>query len=150
VADSRVEPAPKVLQERIRYLLERMFSPASSIPNPRPAAPPKEDAPIIGRRDMAPESLGDLALEAGTRTAILSQCSIDSAPIKFVFEHQLETAGMGQTARSDLWQSYWAARSSAAAALARSGMTECEGAYGLLKETIHDLDRSASEAESGS
>jgi len=90
-------------------------------------------------------SLGELALEAGSRSAILAYCGIDGAAIEFVFNRKLETSGISQTARRALWQSYGTARSSAAAVLARSGMTECGGAYSLLKETIHDLNRPVSQ-----
>jgi hypothetical protein len=89
-------------------------------------------------------SLGDLALEAGSRSAMLAYCGIDSAPIEFVFVRELEVSGISKTAKADLWQSYGRARSSAVAVLARNGMTGCEGAYGLLKDTIHDLNRPAS------
>jgi len=102
---------------------------------------------MIGRSDAAPASLRDLALEAGGRTALLSQCGIDGAPIKFALERRLGASGISQAARSDLWQSYGAARSSSAAVLVRTRMTECGGAYGLLKETIHDLNLPASQVD---
>jgi len=102
---------------------------------------------MIGRGDAAAVSLRDLALEAGARTALLSQCGIDGAPIAFAFEHRLEASGISQAVRSNLWQSYGASRSSAAAVLARTEMTECGGAYGLLKETIHDLNLPASQVD---
>ncbi len=89
-------------------------------------------------------SLGDYALEAGSRAAILAYCGIDSSPIEVVFNRELEASGISQTARRDLWQSFGRARSSAVAVLARSGITQCEGAYGLLKDTIHDLNRPVS------
>jgi hypothetical protein len=91
--------------------------------------------------DDSGRSLGDYALEAGSRSAILAYCGIDSSPIEFVFVRELEASGISQTAKADLWQSYERTRSSAVAVLARNGMTECEGAYGLLKDTIHDLNR---------
>src|SRR4029077_19275312 len=74
--------------------------------------------------------VGDFALEAGSRSAILAYCGIDSAPIEFVFNRELEASGISQTAKRDLWQSYGRARASAVALLARSGITQCEGAYG--------------------
>jgi hypothetical protein len=113
----------------------------------RPAAPPGQDVSMIGRSDAAPVFLRDLALEAGARTALLSQCGIDGAPIAFAFEHRLEASGISQAVRRNLWQSYGASRSSAAAVLARTEMTECGGAYGLLKETIHDLNLPASQVD---
>ena len=94
--------------------------------------------------DDSGRSLGDFALEAGSRSAILAYCGIDSAVIEFVFNRELEASGISQTARTDLWQGYEAARSSAVAVLARAGMTECKGAYALLKDTIHDLNRPVS------
>ena len=95
--------------------------------------------------DDSGTSVGDFALEAGSRSAILAYCGIDSSPIEFVFNRELEASGISQTARSDLWQGYEAARSSAVAVLARAGMTECKGAYALLKDTIHDLNRPVSQ-----
>jgi hypothetical protein len=95
--------------------------------------------------DDSGRSLGDFALEAGSRSAILAYCGIDSAVIEFVFNRELEASKISQTARSDLWQGYEAARSSAVAVLARAGMTECKGAYALLKNTIHDLNRPVSQ-----
>jgi hypothetical protein len=94
--------------------------------------------------DDSGRSVGDFALEAGSRSAILAYCGIDSAPIEFVFNRELEASGINQIARRDLWQSYGRARSLAVAVLARSGMTQCEGAYGLLRDTIHDLNRPVS------
>jgi hypothetical protein len=94
--------------------------------------------------DDSGRSLGDYALEAGSRAAILAYCGIDSSPIEVVFNRELEASGISQAARRDLWQSYGRARSSAVAVLARSGITQCEGAYGLLKDTIHDLNRPVS------
>jgi hypothetical protein len=126
------------------YLFLGLFLASAAI---RPAAPPGEEVSMIGRGDPAPVSLHDLAVEAGGRTALLSQCSIDGTPIKFAFEHRLEASGISQAARSDLWQSYRAARSAAAAVLARTEMTECGGAHGLLKETIHDLNLPASQVD---
>jgi hypothetical protein len=113
------------------------------------AVPPLAPATQAERRiavvvDDSGMSLGDLALEAGARSAMLAYCGIDSAPIEFVFVRELEASGTSQTAKAVLWQSYERARSSAVAVLARDGMTECEGAYGLLKDTIHDLNRPAS------
>jgi len=92
-------------------------------------------------------SIGGFALEAGSRSAILAYCGIDSSPIEFVFGRELEASGISQTAKRDLWQSYGRARSSAVAVLARSGMTQCEGAYGLLKDTLHDLNRPVSQGD---
>jgi len=100
---------------------------------------------VVAADDDFDGSLGDFALEAGSRSAILAYCGIDGAAIEFVFNRKLETSGISQTARRALWQSYGTARSSAAAVLARSGMTECGGAYSLLKETIHDLNRPVSQ-----
>jgi hypothetical protein len=94
--------------------------------------------------DDSGRSFGDYALEAGSRAAILAYCGIDSSPIEVVFNRELEASGISQAARRDLWQSYGRARSSAVAVLARSGITQCEGAYGLLKDTIHDLNRPVS------
>ena len=94
--------------------------------------------------DDSGRSLGDFALEAGSRSAILAYCGIDSAVIEFVFNRELEASGISQTTRSDLWQAYEAARSSAVAVLARAGMTECKGAYALLRDTINDLNRPVS------
>ena len=111
------------------------------------AVPPLAPATQAERRVAVADSgisLGDLALEAGSRSAILAYCGIDSAPIEFVFVRELEASGISQTAKADLWQSYERTRSSAVAVLARNGMTGCEGAYGLLKDTIHDLNRPAS------
>ncbi len=111
------------------------------------AVPPLAPASQAERRVAVADSgmsLGDLALEAGSRSAMLAYCGIDSAPIEFVFVRELEASGISQTAKADLWQSYERARSSAVAVLARNGMTGCEGAYGLLKDTIHDLNRPAS------
>ena len=113
------------------------------------AVPPLAPAIQAERRvavvvDDSGMSLGDLALEAGSRSAMLAYCGIDSAPIEFVFVRELEASGISKTAKADLWQSYGRARSSAVVVLARNGMTGCEGAYGLLKDTIHDLNRPAS------
>jgi hypothetical protein len=104
----------------------------------------RAERPVIARDDDSGRSLGDLALKAGSRSAMLAYCGIDSAPIEFVFVRELEASGISQTAKADLWQSYGRARSSAVAVLARNGMTECEGAYGLLKDTIHDLNQPVS------
>ncbi len=110
-----------------------------------PSAPATQaERPVIARDDDSGMSLGDLALEAGSRSAMLAYCGIDSAPIEFVFVRELEASGISQTAKRDLWQSYGRARSSAVAVLARSGITQCEGAYGLLKDTIHDLSQPVS------
>jgi hypothetical protein len=100
---------------------------------------------VVADDNDSGRSLGDFALEAGSRSAILAYCGIDSAPIEFVFNRELEASEISQTAKADLWQSYGTARSSAVAVLARSGMTQCEGAYGLLKDTIHDLNRPVSQ-----
>jgi hypothetical protein len=90
--------------------------------------------------DDSGRSLRDYALEAGSRAAVLAYCGIDSAPIEFAFVRELEVSEISQTAKADLWQSYERARSSAVAVLARNGMSQCEGAYGLLKDTLHDLN----------
>ena len=116
------------------------------------AAPPMAPAtgaerPVIAPDDGSGRSLADLALEAGSRSAMLAYCGIESAPIEFSFVRELEASEISQTAKADLWQSYGRARSSAVAVLARGGMTECEGAYGLLKETIHDLNQPVSPAD---
>ena len=103
---------------------------------------------VVADDDESGRSLGDFALEAGSRSAILAYCGIDSAPIEFAFNRELEALGMSQTAKRDLWQSYGRARSSAVAVLTRTGMTQCEGAYGLLKDTIHDLNRPVSLGDS--
>jgi hypothetical protein len=110
-----------------------------------PMAPATQvESRVVADADDSGRSLGDFALEAGSRSAILAYCGIDSAVIEFVFNRELEASGISQTARSDLWQGYEAARSSAVAVLARGGMTECKGAYALLKDTIHDLNRPVS------
>jgi len=103
---------------------------------------------VVADDDESGRSLGDFALEAGSRSAILAYCGIDSAPIEFAFVRELEASGISQTAKADLWQSYERARSSAVAVLARNGMTQCEGAYGLLKDTLHDLNRPVSLGDS--
>jgi hypothetical protein len=56
--------------------------------------------------DDSGTSVGDFALEAGSRSAILAYCGIDSSPIEFVFNRELEASGISQTAKSDLWQGY--------------------------------------------
>jgi hypothetical protein len=106
-----------------------------------PAIPAERRVAVV---DDSGRSLGDYALEAGSRAAILAYCGIDSSPIEVVFNRELEASGISQAARRDFWQSYGRARSSAVAVLARSGITQCEGAYGLLKDTIHDLNRPVS------
>jgi len=133
------------------YLVLGLFLASAAIrpaaPPVEPAAPSVEDVSMIGPSDTAPISLRDLALEAGGRAALLSQCGIGGAPIGFAFEHRLEASGISQAARSELWQSYGAARSAAAAVLAGTKMTQCGGAYGLLRETIRDLNPSASQVD---
>jgi hypothetical protein len=109
-----------------------------------PMVPATQTERHVAVVDDSGRSLGDYALEAGSRAAILAYCGIDSSPIEVVFNRELEASGISQTARRDLWQSYGRARSSAVAVLARSGITQCEGAYGLLKDTIHDLNRPVS------
>ena len=41
-------------------------------------------------------SVGDLALEAGSRSAILAYCGIDGAAIEFVLNRELEASGISQ------------------------------------------------------
>jgi hypothetical protein len=103
-------------------------------------APSLRAEPILGEED-APSSLGELALEAGSRAAILGQCGIGGRPLMLAFEHRLQAAGVSAAAKDELMQRFQEARSSAAAALADSGSSQCSGAYGLLRETIRDLDR---------
>jgi hypothetical protein len=97
--------------------------------------------PILGNDEDSPSSLSDLAREAGSRAAILGQCGIGSRPVMFVFERRLEAAGVSAAAKSELRQSSQSARASAAAALVRSAANECSGAFGLLRETIRDLNQ---------
>jgi len=104
-------------------------------------APNLRAEPILGEDEDSPSSLGDLALEAGSRSAILGQCGIGGSPLMLALEHRLEAAGLSSMARSQLLQSFQTARSSAAAVLADSGTSQCSGAYGLLRDTIRDLDR---------
>ena len=46
--------------------------------------------------DDSGRSLGELALEAGSRSAILAYCGIDSTAIEFVFNRELEASGISQ------------------------------------------------------
>jgi len=46
--------------------------------------------------DDSGRSLGELALEAGFRSAILAYCDIDGAAIEFVFNRELEASGISQ------------------------------------------------------
>ena len=46
--------------------------------------------------DDSGRSLGELALEAGSHSAILAYCGIDGAPIEFVFNRELEASGISQ------------------------------------------------------
>jgi hypothetical protein len=99
--------------------------------------------PVRGDDEDLPSSLGDLAREAGSRAAILDQCGIGSRPVMVAFERSLEAAWMSAAAKSKLEQSFQSARASAAAALVRSAANECRGAFGLLRETIRDLEQPA-------
>jgi hypothetical protein len=104
--------------------------------------------PVRGDDEDLPSSLGDLAREAGSRAAILDQCGIGSRPVMLAFERSLEAAWVSAAAKSELEQSFQSARSSAAAALVRSAANECPGAFGLLRETIRDLEQPALQIES--
>jgi hypothetical protein len=97
--------------------------------------------PVLGDDEDSPGSLSDLAREAGSRAAILGQCGIGSRPVMLAFESRLEAAGVSAAAKSELRQSFQSARASAAAALVRSAANECRGAFGLLRETIRDMNR---------
>ncbi len=99
----------------------------------------QRDSPVTANEDWG-SPLRDLALEAGARSAILAQCGIGVSAVDFAFQHKLEAATISQTTRSGLWQTYRGAKASAAAALDRSGMKECGAAFGLLKDTIRDLE----------
>ena len=46
--------------------------------------------------DDSGRSLGELALEAGSRSAIPVYCGIDSTAIEFVFNRELEASGISQ------------------------------------------------------
>jgi hypothetical protein len=105
------------------------------------AAPSLQAEPILNDEDDAPSSFAELALEAGSRAAILGQCGIGASPVIYAFEHRLESAALSTADKSRLRQSLQSARSSAAGALAASGTSQCSGAYGLLQQTIRDMDR---------
>jgi hypothetical protein len=104
--------------------------------------------PVRGDDEDLPSSLGDLAREAGSRAAILDQCGIGSRPVMLAFEHSLEVAWVSAAAKGELEQSFQSARATAAAALVRRPANECRGAFGLLRETIHDLEQPALPIES--
>jgi hypothetical protein len=104
-------------------------------------APSLRAEPILGEEEDLPGSLDELALEAGSRAAILGQCGIGGHPVMLAFEQRLQDAGLSGAAKGQLLQIFQDARSSAAAVLARSGTSQCSGAYGLLRETIRDLGR---------
>jgi hypothetical protein len=104
--------------------------------------------PVRGDDEDSPSSLGDLAREAGSRAAILDQCGIGSRPVMLAFERSLEVAWVSTAAKGELEQSFQSARASAAAALVRSAANECRGAFGLLRETIRDLEQPALPIES--
>ena len=46
--------------------------------------------------DDSGRSHGELALEAGSRAAILAYCGIDSTAIEFAFNRELEASGISQ------------------------------------------------------
>ena len=104
--------------------------------------------PVLGDDEYLPSSLGDLAREAGSRAAFLDQCGIGSRPVMLAFEHRLEAAWVSAAAKSELEQSFQSARISAAAALVRGAANDCPGAFGLLRETIRDLEKPALPIES--
>ena len=99
--------------------------------------------PVLRDDEDLPSSLSDLAREAGSRAAILDQCGIGSRPVMLAFERRLEAAWVSAAAKSELGESFQSARASAAAALVRSAANECRGAFGLLRETIRDLEKPA-------
>ena len=104
-------------------------------------APSLQAEPILTEEEDAPSSFAELALEAGSRAALLGQCGVGASPVIYAFEHRLESAELSTAAKSQLRQSLQSARSSAAGALAASGTSQCSGAYGLLQQTIRDMDR---------
>jgi len=104
-------------------------------------APSLQAEPILNDEDDAPSSFAELALEAGSRAALLGQCGVGANPVIYAFEHRLESAELSTADKSRLWQSLQSARSSAAGVLAASGTSQCTGAYGLLQQTIRDMDR---------
>ena len=104
--------------------------------------------PVRGDDEDLPSSLGDLAREAGSRAAILDQCGIGSRPVMLAFERRLEVAWVSTAAKTELGESFQSARASAAATLVRSAGNECRGAFGLLRETIRDLEQPALPIES--
>jgi len=95
--------------------------------------------PLTGEDDESPKTLAELALESGSRAALLATCGIDGTSLRVSFERRLEAYDLNLAARSALRQSYQSAETSAAAALVRSGVSSCADAYGLLRETLHDL-----------
>jgi hypothetical protein len=104
--------------------------------------------PVLNDDEESPSSLSDLAREAGSRAAILDQCGIGSRPVMLAFERRLEVAWVSAAAKTELGESFQSARASAAAALVRSAANECPGAFGLLRETIRDLEQPALQIES--
>ena|SRR5690242_12154739 len=95
--------------------------------------------PLTGEDDGTPKTLAELALESGSRAALLATCGIDGTSLRVNFEHRLDADDLNLADRSALRQSYHQAQTSAAATLVRSGVSSCADAYGLLRETLHDL-----------
>lgn len=95
--------------------------------------------PLTGEDDESPKTLAELALESGSRAALLATCGIDGTSLRVSFERRLEAYDLNLADRSALRQSYQSAETSAAAALVRSGTSSCTDADGLLRETLHDL-----------
>jgi len=95
--------------------------------------------PLTGEDDESPKTLAELALESGSRAALLASCGIDGTSLRVGFERRLEAYDLNLADRSALRQSYQSAETSAAAALVRSGVSSCADASGLLRETLHDL-----------
>jgi len=121
-------------QWKVTALAMALFSVLASAPSSRAE-------PILNEEDDAPSTFAELALEAGSRAAILGQCSIGASPVIYAFEHRLDSAELSPADKSRLRQGLQSARSSAAEALAASGTSQCSGAYGLLRQTIRDMDR---------
>jgi hypothetical protein len=86
-------------------------------------------------------SLADLAAEAGAAAAMAARCNTDPAPLRSAYAQALRVAAVDVAARQRLWRRYDAAKSAGASALTGFDQAQCTEVSGMVKSTVHDLER---------
>jgi hypothetical protein len=94
-------------------------------------------------------SLADLAAEAGAAAALAAHCNTDPAPLRSAYAQALSVAAVDIATRRSLWRRFDAAESAGASALIGLDPAQCTNPSGMVKNTVHDVERPSAGSDKG-